>query len=153
MQVSRLIDLLRREYVAASRAAAAGETAATLLGKDPTVAALLHPKRKQPYAKELDQYTESADRLIGVRATRRGEVKEILRPLPDGRAAQLGEGIAEAALCSPESARLFRLKTVDEFRAAVADAALRMRVGAPAARGCVSISCCSKSHWSASTAT
>jgi uncharacterized protein (DUF2252 family) len=134
-RLSQLTDLLLREYTAASRAAAGGATAASLLAKDPVVAGLLHPNRKRSYARELDQYTESADRLIGVRATRRGEVKEILRPLPQGRAAQLGDGIAAAALRSPESARLFRLKTPEEFRAAVADAALRTRVGSAGSQG------------------
>ena len=106
-QVSRLIDLLKARIRGGEpRTAAAGETAATLLGKDPTVAALLHPKRERTVREEgLDQYTESADRLIGMHATRRGEVKEMLRPLPDGRAAQLGEGNRRSSLCARRSRR------------------------------------------------
>ena len=134
-RLGRLIDVLLREYAAATRAASGGATAAELLGNEPTVAKLLHPPRRQPYAKELDQYTEGAVRLIGVRATRRGEVKDILRPLSDERAAELGAGIAEAVLRTPETAKLFRLKTVEDFRRAVADAAVRTRVGSAGSQG------------------
>jgi uncharacterized protein (DUF2252 family) len=133
-RLTNLIDVLLREYAAASRAAAAGQTVTSQLEKDPVVKALLRPARRRSYEKELDQYTDTADRLIGVRETRRG-VKEIFRPLPEGRAAELGDGIAEAALRTPESARLFRLKTPEAFRHALADAALRTRVGSAGSQG------------------
>jgi uncharacterized protein (DUF2252 family) len=134
-RLNRLIDTVLREYAAASRAAANGKTAVDLLGNEPMVAKLVAARGKQHYAKELEEYTETGDRLIGVRASRRGKVKDILRPLPPERAAQLGDAVAQAVLRDPKAAALFRLKTPEEFRAAIADAALRTRVGSAGSQG------------------
>ena len=135
VRLNRLIDTVLREYAAASRAAADGKTAADLLGNEPVVAKLVAARGKQHYAKELQDYTETGDRLIGVRASRRGKVKDILRPLPPERVRQLGDAVAQAVLRDPEGAALFRLKTPEEFRAAIADAALRTRVGSAGSQG------------------
>jgi uncharacterized protein (DUF2252 family) len=134
-RLTRLVETVIGEYAGAARATAGGATATELLSKDPAVAKLLAAGGKRKYAKELDQYTESAGRLIGARATRRGEVKDILRPLSAARAAELGDGIAQAVARSPEAAKLFRLRTRDDFRGAVDDAALRTRVGSAGSQG------------------
>jgi hypothetical protein len=134
-RTNRLIDTMLREYAAASRAAAEGKTAMDQLRDDPTVSRLTASRGKRHYVKELEDYTETGSRLIGVRASRKGQVRDILRPLPPQVVADLGDAIADAVLRDPEQAALFRLKTAAEFRAAVQDAALRTRVGSAGSQG------------------
>ena len=134
-RVNRLIDTMLREYAAASRTAQGGRTAMDQLRADPTVSRLTASRGKRHYVKALEEYTETGSRLIGVRASRKGQVRDILRPLPPQRVAELGDAIAEAVLRDPEQAALFRLKTAAEFRAAVQDAALRTRVGSAGSQG------------------
>jgi uncharacterized protein (DUF2252 family) len=127
--VDALVRTLTDQYVAA---ASAESTATQLLSSDPDVRKLLHAATKRDYRQELMEYTRSGH-FIPVRATRK-EVKDVMRPARD-RSGDLAAGIAEAAARSPESAKLFRYHTAEEFRGAVKDAVLRTRVGSAGSQG------------------
>lgn len=127
--VDALIRRLMEHYAAA---ASADSMAMQLLASDADVKKLLHAATQRDYRQELMEYTQSGH-FIPVRATRK-EVKDVMRPARD-RAAELAAGIAEAAARSPESAKLFRYHTAEEFRSAIKDAVLRTRVGSAGSQG------------------
>lgn len=131
-QQSRLLlDTMLSDYVAAAQSKA---PAMELLADDPDVQKLLRSRAKGGYERELMDFTTPDGKFISVRATKKGEVKDVLRPVEAERADALAEGIA-AAIAREPSAALFRLRTPAEVRGAIKDIALRTRSGSSGSQG------------------
>jgi uncharacterized protein (DUF2252 family) len=127
------VERLVRDVSATYAAAATSNATATAQLRDmPDVAKLLQAADKREYTRELADFTRDG-KFVPVRATKK-ELKDVLRPALE-RADELAAGIAEAVERSPSSAALFRLRTADEFRAAMKDAVQRTRIGSAGSQG------------------
>ena len=131
-QTGQLIDTLLAEY----RAAAGAEAVAVeSLAGEPVVRKLLATPAKQDFEKELKDFTDGAGGFVAARVTKKGVVKDVLRPVGDEATDALAAGIAQAIARSPEQAKLFRVTDAAGVRKAIHDVALRTRSGSSGSQG------------------
>lgn len=104
-----------------------------LLKADRTVAKLLGNTGK-PYASELKDYVDKRGRFVSAVATKKGNVKELLRAADD-RADAIASGVAEAIAGQPSLKRAFKLDGVAAVRQSIKSVAVRTRVGSSGSQG------------------
>jgi uncharacterized protein (DUF2252 family) len=130
-QVRALVGQMLEDYRAAARS---DQTATQLLKNQPLVAKLLTGPPKRDFAQEIKRYATRDGKLVERVVTKKGMVKEILRP-----AAQMAEpmarGIAQALAHSPDMAKRFNYADERAIRAGILDVALRTHVGSAGSQG------------------
>jgi hypothetical protein len=97
------------------------------------VAKLLSPRRTPDYANELGRYTRDG-RFVPAVVTRKGDVKDILRPARD-RAGEFADALARAAARSPHLRSRLRHHDAAAIRGAIKDVALRTRPASSGSQG------------------
>jgi uncharacterized protein (DUF2252 family) len=130
-EVRALVGRMLEDYRAAARS---DRTATDLLRNDSLVAKLLTGPPKRDFAQELKRYVTRDGKLVERVVTKRGMVKEILRPA--GQLAEpMARGIAQALVNSPEMAKRFTYADEQSIRAGILDVAQRTRIGSAGSQG------------------
>jgi uncharacterized protein (DUF2252 family) len=129
--LKRLVDRMLGDYRAA---ALSDQTTTKLLQNDPLVAKLLAGPPRRDFAKELKHYTDRDGKLVERIVTKKGVVKEILRPAAEMRDS-MARGLAEALEHSPGMSQRFAYADEKSIRAGILDVALRTRVGSAGSQG------------------
>lgn len=124
----QLVDTIVEAYANAIRS---GRSTTELLSGDATVKGLLAGD-EDDYAKELKQFTR--DGQFRERIGPKKKPKELLRRATDRKDA-IAEALARAVDESPYLRAVLRYRSVDEFRGAIRDVALRTRLGSSGSQG------------------
>lgn len=116
------------------RAVLSDQSATELVADDPRVKKLLAVVPKKEYAKELARYADD-DEFVRVVATRKTDIKDILRPvdrpLTDSIAAALSQAIAD----DPALRAHFRVRDPRSIRESIEAVAIRTRPGSSGSQG------------------
>jgi uncharacterized protein (DUF2252 family) len=130
-QVRALVGRMLEDYRAAARSA---QTATQLLKNEPLVAKLLTGPPKREFAQEIKRYATRDGKLVERVVTKKGMVKEILRPA--GQLAEpMARGLAQALAHSPDMAKRFTYADEHAIRAGILDVAQRTHVGSAGSQG------------------
>lgn len=129
-KVDELIEVIFEHY---GKAATSGKSATELLKEDKWVQDLFKEAKTDRYGDDLKDYVDARGRFFP-RITNSKGPKEILRPGMQ-HADAIAAGLAAAIGRSPATAALLRYRTVEEFRRAIKDIAIRTQVRSGGSQG------------------